>query len=527
MNFSLSSSDKSLVCEHLRSVGCCRFCILRYLSSEFTGTLRDLEPALSDTAEDADKRTKEEPPEKKAKHANEHSAPDAVTDHNNREQKTNSDCDTEGFQPDGRACVGCYNLLKIAHLKEAINQLRQAVKDRDCTFSTYVLQLSMPVTLDVRHHALLANLKEKFGHLYADCNDITFTTVKEAWKEVITGEFSQLYNARPSIRSSFQLSVTLPSADAKSECGFLLETYPECFPNRIQKKDGGREVFTRRAVQEALLKIPDEKFRSLCSCPPKAPSPLSTELSITCTYLPIYVAGRYCKYSRVLSQTPWLLDGRKIMETSVQELITDVINKRIPNSKIVFSASGREDVDVRMLGRGRPFVLEIFDRRKDVSAEEMEAIEKEINDSTKDIKVNDLQIVDKVDTEILKTGEQFKMKKYSALCCASRPLSEEDVAFINMQENVVLQQKTPIRVLHRRNYAVRERTVYKMSAEVVEDNLFSLQVSAQAGTYVKEFVHGDFGRTVPSLGELLKTAEVDILQLDVEEVVLDWPPPRK
>ena len=33
--------------------------------------------------------------------------------------------------------------------------------------------------------------------------------------------------------------------------------------------------------------------------------------------------------------------------------------------------------------------------------------------------------------------------------------------------------------------------------------------------YVKEFVHGDFGRTKPSLGDLLNT-ETDILELDVE-----------
>ena len=34
-------------------------------------------------------------------------------------------------------------------------------------------------------------------------------------------------------------------------------------------------------------------------------------------------------------------------------------------------------------------------------------------------------------------------------------------------------------------------------------------------SYIKEFVHGDFGRTKPNLGQLLNT-ESDILQLDVE-----------
>lgn len=51
-------------------------------------------------------------------------------------------------------------------------------------------------------------------------------------------------------------------------------------------------------------------------------------------------------------------------------------------------------------------------------------------------------------------------------------------------------------------------------------------METQAGTYVKEFVHGDFGRTRPSLADLLgvSSGEVDILELDVEGVDMEWPP---
>ena len=40
---------------------------------------------------------------------------------------------------------------------------------------------------------------------------------------------------------------------------------------------------------------------------------------------------------------------------------------------------------------------------------------------------------------------------------------------------------------------------------------------ASAGTYIKEFVHGDLGRTVPNVGHILQS-EADILQLDVTNV---------
>jgi hypothetical protein len=51
--------------------------------------------------------------------------------------------------------------------------------------------------------------------------------------------------------------------------------------------------------------------------------------------------------------------------------------------------------------------------------------------------------------------------------------------------------------------------------------LFKLDIKTQAGTYIKEFVHGDFGRTQPSLGQLLGGVQVDILALDVQVVCQD------
>jgi tRNA U54 and U55 pseudouridine synthase Pus10 len=58
-----------------------------------------------------------------------------------------------------------------------------------------------------------------------------------------------------------------------------------------------------------------------------------------------------------------------------------------------------------------------------------------------------------------------------------------------------------------------------LSAEDV--TLFKLDIKTQAGTYIKEFVHGDFGRTQPSLGQLLGGVHVDILALDVQVACQD------
>lgn len=47
--------------------------------------------------------------------------------------------------------------------------------------------------------------------------------------------------------------------------------------------------------------------------------------------------------------------------------------------------------------------------------------------------------------------------------------------------------------------------------------------SLKRPSYIKEFVHGDFGRTKPNIGSLMNVT-ADILELDVESVDVDWPP---
>lgn len=61
---------------------------------------------------------------------------------------------------------------------------------------------------------------------------------------------------------------------------------------------------------------------------------------------------------------------------------------------------------------------------------------------------------------------------------------------------------------------VRDKLVHCLKMHLVSRHSAVLEVWASAGTYIKEFVHGDLGRTVPSVGSLLEK-EVDILQLDV------------
>lgn len=102
-------------------------------------------------------------------------------------------------------------------------------------------------------------------------------------------------------------------------------------------------------------------------------------------------SGRYNKFCRSLPQTPWVIDGERRMESSVEELIAAPVlssfrsdgestlwrsqhfverdNKLTLNlfwwsdAGFNFSSSGREDVDVRTLGNGEDaykYIIKIF-----------------------------------------------------------------------------------------------------------------------------------------------------------------------
>jgi tRNA pseudouridine synthase 10 len=109
----------------------------------------------------------------------------------------------------------------------------------------------------------------------------------------------------------------------------------------------------------------------------------------------MFLAGRYSKRCRDLSQTPWLLEGRRMSEDSVEELISPHVQRRARCDSVTFSSAGREDVDVRMLS-GRPFVLELSNTRQgDLSDADLAEVQDAINRATTRIAVSDLQRITK------------------------------------------------------------------------------------------------------------------------------------
>lgn len=232
---------------------------------------------------------------------------------------------------------------------------------------------------------------------------------------------------------------------------------------------------------------------------------------------PFLLIGNYCNYDRELPQTSWVIDGKRMMQSSVEEEIARPLLKYFGTEEFKFHASGREDVDVRMLGTGRPFVLELTNCKRIVKdPAKLQEMQNEVNTSTSLVEVLNLRVADKRAFDEMKASANTKRKAYRCVVWVSKPLKgPEALQPLVSLRDLEIQQQTPLRVLHRRSQLKRKRVIHEISLfEWVSPHFFVLDLVTQSGTYIKEFVHGDRGRTVPSVGSILG-CQADILQLDV------------
>ncbi|MFX0043387.1 MAG: tRNA pseudouridine(54/55) synthase Pus10 [Candidatus Hodarchaeota archaeon] len=249
----------------------------------------------------------------------------------------------------------------------------------------------------------------------------------------------------------------------------------------------------------------------------------------------LFIYGRYNKLMRGIPQTHWFckkcqgkgckqcnFTGKQYL-TSIEELISPEFVKESEASDSKFHGAGREDIDVRMLGIGRPFVLEL--RNPKVRNLNLVYIEKRINKSLKKkIKVSNLKYSDKKEVIKLKAESKNTKKIYKVIAQAQNKISKElfDEKLRELKtifENQKINQRTPIRVSHRRVDKIREKIIFKLGGKYLKSNLFEFTIESQGGTYIKELINGDEGRTTPSFSEVfgfpLVCKALDVLNISL------------
>lgn len=349
---------------------------------------------------------------------------------------------------------------------------------------------------------------------------------------------------------------------------------------RLSKKYGN--LWTVQDVETALERGVSPSVQAWFQTASARVPRQALQLHVAVWRRPFFVRGLYTKSRRDVSQTPFYVpsdDNKAAMVrkgvTSVEEQITPFLAKlgcrKISTSNndpdspdvvfgmIKFHASGREDMDVRMLlppeptenVGGRPFVCQVIDAelmpnqgdldevQQAVNTEGSLSLEetqqRELNGSNSDLhhrtygrnpmgvsisggKSECITFAPARSFKNLQGETEEKVKYYGCLCwSASKIESEEQLIQSLGSYPLEIKQKTPIRVLHRRSNLTRTRHVLTLKATRIDEHYFRLHLSTDAGTYVKEFVHGDLGRCIPSVSSLLG-CKTDILELDCEGI---------
>jgi len=225
---------------------------------------------------------------------------------------------------------------------------------------------------------------------------------------------------------------------------------------------------------------------------------------------PLYILGSYLKLGRFISQMKWIGEGGiKYYELSIEESCKKV-TQMYGASDLKLHAAGREDADARMLGSGRPLVLELkVPRRRTVDLGVAGA-----KASTPPWII--VKLFSYVSYQaVQEVKEKVSSKVYRVIAYSSSEITKNDINVLTHAfRDREVRQRTPLRVLRRRPDIERIRKVHSVKGRILGKHTCELLIHCEGGLYVKELVHGDKGRTSPSFSEILKK-ELRVLYLDV------------
>jgi tRNA pseudouridine synthase 10 len=247
---------------------------------------------------------------------------------------------------------------------------------------------------------------------------------------------------------------------------------------------------------------------------------------------PIFIGGRYRKHSREIPASRWThhpCRGRgcpscshkgTLCGPSIEEIIAAPVLDLSRGERTLFHALGREDTDARMLGDGRPFVVEVHNpRRRTLPLDEI--LRRFEERACGLAEVHSLAPTDREAARALKCAAAEKT--YRAWIDAAGPMAPEASTAIARLAGRTVEQLSPARVMHRRGRGTRRaRRIIESSWLGEVDGRLVWEARVESGTYVKELVSGDGGRTRPSIAEVLGVpctcAALDVLEIH-------WTPP--
>mmetsp|Transcript_9144 Transcript_9144/g.13710 ORF Transcript_9144/g.13710 Transcript_9144/m.13710 type:complete len:484 (+) Transcript_9144:45-1496(+) len=381
-----------------------------------------------------------------------------------------------------------------------LEKVRNIVKAEGYDLRTFFVNFQIPVMIDVRERAAYMHLAHKFPEVFPSLEMPSssssppnkkrrrssrtpkastshyFTYFKETVQVLASTRLERLLGLKAEKASPFSIRIEFSNSIQEESDKSLLEPIFDTITNEIMgdpdavKKTGkkrNRTLFSRQTLTNVISYVDHDKYKKVGFAPPPTivkEGKLLIETKVS--HAQAYIKGRYLKLARGISQTPWILGkNERRFTTSVQELIANAAVPEFKCGSVKFHSGGREDADVRMLGNGRPFVLEMSQPHRLVEKSSIKKVEEKLNAEQKLIQVRNLELCDDGKAEIasLAVDAQYKRKQYRARVHTNKDLTEREIILLmkNWNEFKIL-QKTPIRVLHRRSNMVRPKEIHSL-----------------------------------------------------------------
>lgn len=378
-------------------------------------------------------------------------------------------------------CYLCLGILEEHNLWNVAKTI--AEKLADCNTSTFSIGVIVPKSVFLHRIAIIPYINEKLADEFG-VNIAGMVMVKNVAKHFLSKLITNF--SKKTLISDSELFVEVKYMNSNDQDG-LAQIDSVMTGNKKRK-----ESFSSRVSN---LKSSDIKEYS-----PDCLVDNST-FEIQVLHSNIYLMGRYNKYCRSIRD----MSARKLISVKLKELTN--------STSVRLFMKGIEDYDVKILGNGKPFFIELnTPKLSNMEEQYIDKYMKDIN-SLETVSVSNLVKADKFAYNSVKNSSCV-ITYLAKLSTSTDILNDEDVLRLNEMKGMSVDQAVPIRLLDSEPFDTNQVCIHEMDLKREAGDFYELTIKVSGGCHVKEFIHGDLGRTEPSLKSILGVS-FEILQLDL------------
>lgn len=221
-------------------------------------------------------------------------------------------------------CAVCLGILERSFSERVIDEMIRKFDEFDCDSDTFNLAITLPPS---------CLLREKLSRPQKKIETPVFVlSLKDACRLCYQAGLEQRLASKKIVfdgRSDLTIAVTFDNPKADECCSVLQRCFPDRFPTSNGKRkrrwadrgasiDGNNSQWSRSTIIDVLPSLTPEKINAFDMTKILQDHVDECSVSIDLSRTPLFIGGRYCKYSRYLTQTPWMVDGVRRGTSSVQ-----------------------------------------------------------------------------------------------------------------------------------------------------------------------------------------------------------------